>query len=348
MLKNRLRHGFLPAIAVVGLLAGCGIPGKLSNKVDDAVDEVADAADTDETSDDDGDAPDALGTNATVNETVGFSGLEYEVREASAQDPDNPSGMQVLQVNIDALVNNVRSDSAPGVQDAGLVWHNQETNEEDFATVGVNNLQDGVAGNSTADVTFEFTLDEREAETFNFDTATLRFGSEGQHAAEVPLGSEGEAVSKARYWVDDLVGEIFEYRGGDVTWEIESAFVKHRQGNGRLSDDELLLEIDYVMRNHADDSVCHLRGEGKNFQVAHLDTNRSSGDLGTSRCVSSGNEETYATGFIIPSDWVGDDAEMSGVQEILKHGTATYEEFNDSVQFSFPAEQTPWSAWPGE
>ena len=80
-----------------------------------------------------------------------------------------------------------------------------------------------------------------EVDTFSLESAALRFGNEGQHAAVVPLGDEGELNSKFPHFQEQMVGVTVELE--DVSWTIDEAFIGYNHGNSRLGDDQVLLEI---------------------------------------------------------------------------------------------------------
>ena len=257
-----------------------------------------------------GAADDADGGNAiilparTIDATVYVGGLEYTIGEVRVLDLDDEAGRlpqrtHGLQVDIDVEAFNPTDSQSMVNLMATLSWVDPESGllHQGF---GSPPQGAGVPGGGRANLALEYQVDGMEVDTFSLESAALRFGNEGQHAAVVPLGDEGELKSKFPHFQEQMVGVTVELE--DVSWTIDEAFIGYNHGNSRLGDDQVLLEIAYTFANDSEHQQCHYRGDGQNFELLHTATGIGTTDLGTERCVRSGAQEQWRTGFLLPSD----------------------------------------------
>ena len=231
-------------------------------------------------------------------------GLEYTIGEVRVLDLGDEAGRlpqrtHGLQVDIDVEAFNPTDSQSMVNLMATLSWVDPESGllHQGF---GSPPQGAGVPGGGRANLALEYQVDGMEVDTFSLESAALRFGNEGQHAAVVPLGDEGELKSKFPHFQEQMVGVTVELE--DVSWTIDEAFIGYNHGNSRLGDDQVLLEIAYTFANDSEHQQCHYRGDGQNFELLHTATGIGTTDLGTERCVRSGAQEQWRTGFLLPSD----------------------------------------------
>lgn len=232
-----------------------------------------------------GAADDADGGNAiilparTIDATVYVGGLEYTIGEVRVLDLDDEAGRlpqrtHGLQVDIDVEAFNPTDSQSMVNLMATLSWVDPESGllHQGF---GSPPQGAGVPGGGRANLALEYQVDGMEVDTFSLESAALRFGNEGQHAAVVPLGDEGELNSKFPHFQEQMVGVTVELE--DVSWTIDEAFIGYNHGNSRLGDDQVLLEIAYTFANDSEHQQCHYRGRAKLRAPAHRHGHRDDG-----------------------------------------------------------------------
>lgn len=286
-----------------------------------------------------GAADDADGGNAiilparTIDATVYVGGLEYTIGEVRVLDLDDEAGRlpqrtHGLQVDIDVEAFNPTDSQSMVNLMATLSWVDPESGllHQGF---GSPPQGAGVPGGGRANLALEYQVDGMEVDTFSLESAALRFGNEGQHAAVVPLGDEGELKSKFPHFQEQMVGVTVELE--DVSWTIDEAFIGYNHGNSRLGDDQVLLEIAYTFANDSEHQQCHYRGDGQNFELLHTATGIGTTDLGTERCVRSGAQEQWRTGFLLPSDGFTGTWTLT-VNQDYQDGPASMQDLNAQVE----------------
>ncbi len=324
------------ATAAAGLLlVGCGGEEAISQLTDafaesgeveeveaETVTEPVEASGTDETDadgtgdTDDGDtaeqpAPEVAAVDGrTIDETVHYVGLEYTVSGMTVVDLDaeaSPDGqvdnrVQGLELTFDVSVFNPGNDTAMPSPPASLRWDEPGTGN----VVDVSGRADfrQVPGDSSSSGEIVVRVPPADLEVYDDASARLILGQSGHSAAQVPVGSDAELIT--RFPVQQpLDGETFDVNDVEVT--ITAAEVRwDYTGNSHLEDGQALLELTYTMANQADRQSCSTRGEGA-FALT-LPSGDGIVDLGvTERCVRGGETETdVRTGFLIDADYAGD------------------------------------------
>lgn len=300
-----------------------------------------------------GAADDADGGNAiilparTIDATVYVGGLEYTIGEVRVLDLDDEAGRlpqrtHGLQVDIDVEAFNPTDSQSMVNLMATLSWVDPESGllHQGF---GSPPQGAGVPGGGRANLALEYQVDGMEVDTFSLESAALRFGNEGQHAAVVPLGDEGELKSKFPHFQEQMVGVTVELE--DVSWTIDEAFIGYNHGNSRLGDDQVLLEIAYTFANDSEHQQCHYRGDGQNFELLHTATGIGTTDLGTERCVRSGAQEQWRTGFLLPSDGFTGTWTLT-VNQDYQDGPASMQDLNAQVEVEVIDNPLSIAEWP--
>lgn len=300
-----------------------------------------------------GAADDADGGNAiilparTIDATVYVGGLEYAIGEVRVLDLDDEAGRlpqrtHGLQVDIDVEAFNPTDSQSMVNLMATLSWVDPESGllHQGF---GSPPQGAGVPGGGRANLALEYQVDGMEVDTFSLESAALRFGNEGQHAAVVPLGDEGELKSKFPHFQEQMVGVTVELE--DVSWTIDEAFIGYNHGNSRLGDDQVLLEIAYTFANDSEHQQCHYRGDGQNFELLHTATGIGTTDLGTERCVRSGAQEQWRTGFLLPSDGFTGTWTLT-VNQDYQDGPASMQDLNAQVEVEVIDNPLSIAEWP--
>lgn len=300
-----------------------------------------------------GAADDADGGNAiilparTIDATVYVGGLEYTIGEVRVLDLDDEAGRlpqrtHGLQVDIDVEAFNPTDSQSMVNLMATLSWVDPESGllHQGF---GSPPQGAGVPGGGRANLALEYQIDGMEVDTFSLESAALRFGNEGQHAAVVPLGDEGELNSKFPHFQEQMVGVTVELE--DVSWTIDEAFIGYNHGNSRLGDDQVLLEIAYTFANDSEHQQCHYRGDGQNFELLHTATGIGTTDLGTERCVRSGAQEQWRTGFLLPSDGFTGTWTLT-VNQDYQDGPASMQDLNAQVEVEVIDNPLSIAEWP--
>lgn len=300
-----------------------------------------------------GAADDADGGNAiilparTIDATVYVGGLEYTIGEVRVLDLDDEAGRlpqrtHGLQVDIDVEAFNPTDSQSMVNLMATLSWVDPESGllHQGF---GSPPQGAGVPGGGRANLALEYQVDGMEVDTFSLESAALRFGNEGQHAAVVPLGDEGELNSKFPHFQEQMVGVTVELE--DVSWTIDEAFIGYNHGNSRLGDDQVLLEIAYTFANDSEHQQCHYRGDGQNFELLHTATGIGTTDLGTERCVRSGAQEQWRTGFLLPSDGFTGTWTLT-VNQDYQDGPASMQDLNAQVEVEVIDNPLSIAEWP--
>lgn len=242
----------------------------------------------------------------TIDQTVYYNELEYTVGEVRVVDLDHeadnlPQRIQGLHVEVDLDAFNPGSTQASTNASTALDWVDPESGLA-YQAHGARGQAAGVPGGGRANLTLEYQVHAPDAETFSLETGALVFGTEGRHAAVVPLGGERELEDKFMHFQDDMVGTVFDFEGGDVTFTIDEAYIAYDLGGSRLEDSEVLLEFMYTFVNNTEHQHCHYRGTGENFQMIHATTGIGATDLGTERCVGAGAQEQWFSGLTLPAD----------------------------------------------
>lgn len=327
------------AAAAAGLLlVGCGgdeAIGQLTDAFseaaeDDAADEETDAEpvesdETDETDETDGsdtgetddagasEQPAADVTTVdgrTIDETVHYAGLEYTVAGMTAVDLDaeaSPDGqvdnrVRGIELTFDVSVFNPGNDTVMPSPPISLRW--DETGTGNVVDVSGRAEFRQVPGDSSSSGEIVVTVPPADLEVYDDASARLILGQSGHSAAQVPVGSDAEIIT--RFPVQQpFVGESFNVSGVEVT--ITAAEVRwDYTGNSHLEDGQALLELTYTMDNQSDSQSCSTRGQGA-FALT-LPSGDGIVDEGvTERCVSGGEAETdVRTGFLIDGDYAGD------------------------------------------
>lgn len=86
-------------------------------------------------------------------------------------------------------------------------------------------------------------------------------------------------------------------------------------------------------------------GDGQNFELLHTATGIGTTDLGTERCVRSGAQEQWRTGFLLPSDGFTGTWTLT-VNQDYQDGPASMQDLNAQVEVEVIDNPLSIAEWP--
>lgn len=307
--------------AVALLLAGCGgddavdeLTDAIADDVDEHEDETDDDAETEDPPDTDEVDDDATAAvtidGRSIDTAVHHLGLEYTIEQMTVVDLDaeaSPDGevdqrTQGVELTFDASVFNPTSDTMMPSLPVSLRW--DEADSGNVVDVPGRAEFRQVPGDASSSGEIVVQIPPADLELYDDASARLILGQSGNSAAQVPVGSDAELITRFPVQQPSVVGESFDVN--DVLVTITAAEVRWDYGNSHVEDGVALLELTYDMEERGGSQSCSTRGEGA-FALT-LPSGDGIVDEGvTERCVRGDQTETdVRTGFLIDGDYAGD------------------------------------------